>query len=431
MRTISPFLIALSVAFSSIASAAVAERETQPSNSNASETNSVPTSPPAPVKPSVPFNAFTGKITKGKVRLRVQPNYESPVLKELERNDLVVVLGESDDFYAIQPPSDMRGYVFRTYVLENIVEGDRVNVRTQPDKEATIVAQLKSGDRVEGVIAPTNNKWLEIKLPKTTRLYIAKEYIEKAGDVGYKDRLDKKRQTALDLLKTTDNMSQLEVQKPFDQMNLAGIQANYHHIINDYAEFPEIVAKAKESLAATQNAYTSKRVSYLEEQSHLSSMAQESNKRLHEELEAHKNKIDSLQQQIEQSQQFANTVQLYGDNRLSTQLPINMSTWIPAEDAAFYAWSQTTGKQSHQEFYAEQQEQSIAFRGIIDTYARQIKNKPGDYMLLNPSSKLPVAFLYSTIVNLQDYVGHEVCVHVVPRSNNNFAFPAYFVVSIE
>src|ERR1700759_3607011 len=65
---------------------------------------------------SVPskFEQFTGKITKNKVRLRLQANYEGPVLRELNQNDLVVVLNETEDFYAIQPPSDFRAYIFRT-----------------------------------------------------------------------------------------------------------------------------------------------------------------------------------------------------------------------------------------------------------------------------------------------------------------------------
>jgi hypothetical protein len=108
-----------------------------------------------------------------------------------------------------------------------------------------------------------------------------------------------------------------------------------------------------------------------------------------------------------------------------------MSNWLPVEENLFKAWSLQTGKRHPQEFYEEQKQQSFVLRGIIDPYTRPIKNKPGDYMLLNTISKLPVAFLYSTHINLQDYVGHEVSVMVSPRNNNNFAFPAYFVLTLE
>jgi uncharacterized protein YgiM (DUF1202 family) len=392
-----------------------------------------PATPAAPVV-ATKFEPFTGKLTKNKVRLRIQANYDGPAFRELNRDDLIVVLGESDDFYAIQPPPDVRGYVFRSYVLDNVVEGDKVNIRLKPDREATIVAQLKAGDRIEGTPAAANNKWLEIKLPSTTRFYIAKDYVEKVGDVNHKERVDKKRIAASDLLNTTDMMSKAELQKPFDQMSIAGIKANYQHIINDYSEFPETASKAKDSLVAIQEAYTAKKVAYLEEQTRHSSSTIEANKKLNAELEAHKSKINHLQQQIEQNRQVAVVTQPNVEAQASkkpSQLPINMSAWLPVEEGLFQAWAQYSGKQNPQDFYEEQKQHAFVLQGIIDSYTRPIKNKPGDYMLLNAVSKLPIAFLYSTDINLQDYVGHEVTIKVSPRNNNNFAFPAYFVLTLE
>lgn len=429
MRNISPSLFFLFISFSCMTLCLQAEQQTSSVQKKA-ETNSVVSFT------AKNFEPFTGKITKNKVRLRLQSNYEGPVLRELNRSDYVSVLGETDDFYAIQPPNDMRGYVFRTYVLDNVVEGDRVNVRLKPDREATIVAQLKNGDRIEGVTATTNNKWLEIKLPNTTRFYVAKEYVEKVGDISFKERLDKKRYAASDLLNITDAMSQDQLQKPFDQMGISGIKANYQHIINDYPEFPEITAKAKESLVAIQEAYTTKKLAYLEEQSRLSSSTIEANKKLSAELQAKKKQINHLEQQIEQNKQLGtapikSTTQSPPNLAKPHHLPINMSIWLPIEEGLFNSWSIRTGKHTPQEFYEEQKQQGFLLKGIIDPYTRLVKNKPGDYMLLNTASKLPVAFLYSTHINLQDYVGHEVTILVSPRNNNNFAFPAYFVLALE
>jgi hypothetical protein len=407
-----------------------AEIETKtPLISKKSETRAAPSSVVAKFEP------FTGKIIKNKVRLRLQANYEGPVVRELNHHDYVVVLGENDDFYAVQPPSDIHGYVFRTYILDNVVEGDRVNIRLQPDREATIVSQLKAGDRVVGSVASANNKWLEIALPSTTRFYIAKEYVEKVGDAGFKERLDNRRQAAYDLLNTTDAMSKAELQKPFDQMGIAGIKANYQHIINDYSEFSDIITQAKESLTAIQDAYTAKKLVYLEEQSQASSSTIETNKKLNAELEAQKNKISHLEQQIEQNRQVATvmqpTIETLHNVKKPHQLPVNMSIWIPTEENLFNAWSRQSGKHTPQEFYEEQKQQGFVLQGIVDPYTRTVKNKPGDYMLINTASKLPIAFLYSTHINLQDYVGHEVSILVSPRNNNNFAFPAYFVLTIE
>ncbi len=395
------------------------------------------TSPPEKVAPKASsYDAFTGKITKNKVRLRLQPAYDGHVLREFQRNDMVVVLGETEDFYAIQPPADAKGYVFRTYILDNIVEGTRVNVRLKPDLDAPVIAQLNSGDHVEGVISPSNNKWLEIKIPSSTRYYIAKEYIEKIGDAGLMARQEKRKEDVYNLLSNTESISRLEMAKPFDQINLDGVKSNYQHIIHDYTDFPEAAAKAKELLASLQDAYIAKKLVFLESQAQRSSTVLEAkNKQLVEELHAHKTKLATLEQKIEKDKKETtvtnSTPALVQPVKKPTQLPVNMSIWLPAEERLFAEWVEQTGKNNPNMFYEEQMKNAFILKGIVDPYTRPVKNKPGDYMLINSSSKLPIAFLYSTQVNLQDFIGHEVSIRVAPRPNNNYAFPAYFVLSLE
>lgn len=428
MRIIFPSLLAVSISFCTAPSLMAGEQAEAALLPKKTETQ------PAIVVVNSKFEPFTGKVTKNKVRLRLQSNYEGPVFRELNRNELVVILGEKEDFYAIQPPPDARGYIFRTYVLDNIIEGDKVNIRLQPDRESTIIAQLKSGDRVEGIPAQANNKWFEIKLPGKTRFYVAKEYIEKVGDVGFRDRLDQKRNAANDLLMTTDAMSKAEILKPYPQMGIAGIKANYQHLINDYPEFQEIVARAQESLTAVQNALTAKKIAYLEEQSKFSNHTAETNKKLSAELQDQINKINHLERQLEENRQVAiapPAQESYLSSGKPRQMPVNMATWVPVEEGLYNEWAVQSGKHTPTEYYHEQKEQAFVLHGVIDPYTRPIKNKPGDYMLVNTSSKLPIAFLYSTHINLQDYVGHEVSITVAPRNNNNFAFPAYFVLSIQ
>src|SRR5437868_353843 len=76
---------------------------------------------------------FTGKITKNRVRLRLQPHLDGTILKELSKEALVIVNGAEDEFYAVQPAPDAKGYVFRTYILDGEVVGNHINVRLEPD----------------------------------------------------------------------------------------------------------------------------------------------------------------------------------------------------------------------------------------------------------------------------------------------------------
>lgn len=385
--------------------------------------------PEAPPTPKKPFEAFTGKITKNKVRLRLQPNFDGTPLRELNRDQLLLIIDEADDFYAVKPLNDIKGYIYRTYVLDDTIEGTRVNVRTKPDLDAPVIAQMNSGDKVHGHIYNANNKWMEISLPPSARLYVSKEYVEKAGDAGHLARTEKRQEEVVRLLITTKTSSDAELAKSFDAANIDNLVANYQKIISDYKDFPDAVGKAKEYLASLQDAYTKKKIAFLEQQAQNSSKnLEQENKKLNTELESQKTKLAQLEKKIKNDVAITTPAP---DAPPPAQLPFNMSAWVPVEDQLIIAWGKETGKEDPHQFYEQQKENAITMKGIIDSYNRPVKNKPGDFMLLNASSKLPVAFLYSTQVNLQQYMGHEVTIRVAPRENYHYAFPAYFVLSIE
>src|SRR5690606_27647111 len=111
------------------------------------------------------FKPFTGKILANKVRVRSKPDLESHVIKQLSKGDLLLITGEEGEFWAVQPPSGTKAYVFRTYILDGVVEANRVNVRLEPHIDAPIIARLRTGERVKGNVCPMNHKWLEIEPP--------------------------------------------------------------------------------------------------------------------------------------------------------------------------------------------------------------------------------------------------------------------------
>jgi hypothetical protein len=220
--------------------------------------------------------------------------------------------------------------------------------------------------------------------------------------------------------------------KPFEQINLEGIKSSYQNIINNYTDFPDAVIRAKELLIKLQEAYITKKLTYLESQAHNSSHVLETkNKQLIEELNTQRTKLATLEQKMRNSQAKDSNISALVQPQKPAQLPVNMSIWLPTEEALFNSWAEQSGNYDPQAFYEEQMQNSFVLRGIIDPYTRPVKNKPGDYMLINSASKLPIAFIYSTQVNLQDFIGHEVSIRVTPRPNNHYAFPAYFVLSLE
>jgi len=365
--------------------------------------NAIPT--PTPLQQEVPkpkthsISAFTGKITKNKVRLRLQPSLDSPILRELTNGEMVVVTGENDEFFAIQPPTDIKGYIFRTFVLDGVVEGNHVNVRLDPDLTAPVIAQMNSGDRVNGIISSKDKKWIQMNLPESTRFYIAKDYVEKIGDAGYITKYNRRSMEVANLLSASTMASQNELQKPFNEINIDKINQDLQRVVSEYSDFPNEAAKAKELLATIQTAYLSKKVSYME------------------------NNIKQSPQP--QAQVAAN------NEKPANQMSPKMATWIPVEQNLYNLWASGNGNASMDEYYQQQKENAIELKGVLEAYSKPIKNKPGDFVLLNASTHLPIGYLYSTQVNLQDRVGDEVTITVVPRDSRYFAYPAYFVLSIK
>lgn len=353
------------------------------------------------------IQSFTGKVSKNKVRMRINPSLDGPIAKELSKGELLLVVGETDEFYAVKPPTDLRGYIFRTYVLDNAIEGNRVNVRLAPNTESPVIGQLNTGDAVEGIISPLSNKWLEIAPPATTRFFVAKEYLEKVGDANYIAKMARRRDEVNQLLQAGYQLTQQEFQKHFPDIQLNAITANYQTIIRDYSDFTEQAARAAELLEEANETYLHKKIAYLEAKA-----------------ESQISKANNI-----------NSRPAFGIDVKSTpssehETDTRNLFWQPYETSLFQIWSQNNSG-SQEDFYRSEKEQAVVLRGIIEPYSRSVKNKPGDYILINPDNQLPLAFLYSTRVNLNDKVGKTISVEAVERPNNHFAYRAYYVLDFK
>lgn len=390
----------------------------------------------APLTPAPDFTAFTGKVTKNKVRLRANPSLDSPILREMQQGDMLIVIGETDDFYAVKPPAGTKAYVFRSYILENVVEANRVNVRVEPDVDAPVIAQMSIGDRVDGTVSSLNNKWLEITPPASSRFFVAKDYIEKIGDPSVMAAIEKRRDEVNHLVNSTFLVSEVEMQKSFPEVNLDGVYANFNKVINNYPDFPNQVARARELISVVQDNYLQKKIAYLESKAkNAQDDWQTRNAQLSDQMKTQQQRLAQLEAQLkrEKANKASANVALNSKsvNPDHPGLSDKMAAWLPAEQGIYETWANQNANRNQDDYYDEQRENALVMRGIVEPYTRVIKNKPGDYMLVNQSNHLPIAFIYSTQVNLQDMVGQEVTVHAAPRPNNNFAFPAYFVLSFE
>ncbi len=110
-------------------------------------------------------------------------------------------------------------------------------------------------------------------------------------------------------------------------------------------------------------------------------------------------------------------------------LKFNFLEWAPVEEALYLSWVSVNDSRDMHEYYEDQKLTAAKVSGILEPYLAPVKCKSGNYFIKQDG--LPVGYVYSTKVNLQDYVGKKVNCVAFPRPNNNFAFPAYFVIEVE
>lgn len=349
------------------------------------------------------YKPFTAKVLGEGVRLRLNADVEAPILSELSKNELLIVKGEKESFYAVEAPSDMKVYIFRSFVLDNIVEGNRVNVRLQPDLTSPVVGYLSTGDRVDGEISKKNHKWLEFSAPNNIHFFVAKEYLEKAGGPELKALHDEKLANLKGLVKSANLLAQAEMLKSFKEIDFTKVTTTFTEILNDYSEFAKEIAPVKSTLAKLQEDFLQKKLAYLESKA----MA------------------------------LGKSIALGGDSGASiiggqTALtPTDrMKLWSAVEESLFVNWSAAHFNKTMADYYEQQKNTSVKISGIVEAYHDSVCNKPGNY-IIRGDKDLPRAYVYSTMVDLHSLEGQYVTLIVAPRPNNNFAFPAYFAMEVE
>ena len=95
---------------------------------------------------------FFGETTDAHVKIRAGENNNFEALATLEKGDKVIVLGKSFQWYKVRLPENAKAYISSSYVSVvspqvGEIKGDRVNVRAAPNTNATILGQLKKGEK--------------------------------------------------------------------------------------------------------------------------------------------------------------------------------------------------------------------------------------------------------------------------------------------
>ncbi len=103
---------------------------------------------------------FMASVVKDGAKLRADSRISSPVIVELERGEVIKVVGSAYGWYKVLIPSGVRVCLYGKYVKLNgdcaQVIADRVNVRMRCGLQYPVLGQVNSGQRLK--ICPTGEK---------------------------------------------------------------------------------------------------------------------------------------------------------------------------------------------------------------------------------------------------------------------------------
>ena len=343
------------------------------------------------------LDSFTGKITSKKVRLRTEPNVDSSIIAEAKAGQHFLVVGQVNDFYVIKPSSQTKFYVYRTYVIDGTIEGNNVNIRLEPNIDSPVVMQLQSGTNVCGEVCKDNSKWLAIDPPEGAYFYIAQEFVDRIGDSEYIHKAEVREQEVVALLQQMQRNVEEEVKKPFHAMDMEEAEQISMKFITYYNDFTEEVQQATNLLHQLKEDYLTKKAK------NLNVVDEETDK----------------QPDIQNAALEEETIEMTTMQQKWHQLEYNL----------YLNWMQDQPDKKFEDFKKVSMEKAVRMQGKIERFESDLPTKPGDYLLIQDG--LPVAYLYSLDVNLDDYVGKEMSFSAVQRHNNHFAFPSYCILQAE
>lgn len=116
------------------------------------------------------------KVTGDRVSLRANPDIKAELLDRAMRGEELVFLGKTNGWVAVQTPANLDLWVSGKYVQNGVVQPTKLNVRSGPSQNYSVVCVVNEGDSL--ALRGEFNDWLKIAPPVGSRVWISEEYIE-------------------------------------------------------------------------------------------------------------------------------------------------------------------------------------------------------------------------------------------------------------
>jgi SH3-like domain-containing protein len=116
-------------------------------------------------------------VTGDRVSLRAKPDINSELLERAMTGEELVYLGETNGWIAVEAPEGLDAWVSGQYVENGTVQPEKLNVRSGPNKNYSVICVVSAGDEL--TLRGEFNEWLRIAPPPGCRVWISEDYAEK------------------------------------------------------------------------------------------------------------------------------------------------------------------------------------------------------------------------------------------------------------
>lgn len=349
---------------------------------------------------------FTGKVQVHCAPLRSAPQADSITVAEVERATLLRVFGKSGDFYQVAPPEGLKAYIASRFVSGESIVGQHVNVRSRPNTESAILGQVNSGDRIKAESLLKAPDWVEIPFPESRKLFIRADLIAKiAGDASFEEYQHQRSDIlrALNEAQTlnAEALSQLQDDRP-TQISWNTVRAAFEkaqNLASKSPAFSELEVSSKQQL---QEAFLKYQATF------------------------------AATEQLRKAQTEPTIPQDTKDQTKTDATPqlSESNAWTQIEEQQLKDWLNEHPEKDRDHYALMQEDQAQILEGKLIPFTRpDLRQKPGDFILM--SQDLPIAYLYSSTIDLQQLNEKTLKLKAVKRDDLGFALPAYCVLTIE
>lgn len=366
----------------------------------------IPQAKSAAVESSSTWVNFTGKVQVHCAPLRASPQAEAIAVMEVERATLLQITGKEGDFYQVLPPDGLKAYIASRYVNNHSVVGQHVNIRSRPNTESAILGQVNTGDAIKAAPLMKAPDWMELPFPADRKLYIRADLIKR---VAGNESFEQLQQLRGDILKALTEAQTLNAEAQRQLIGDNPVQISWTQVRACYEKAHVLASRSEAFSELAQSADQQLQEAFLKYQTSFSEVEQAKKAHLEPSLE-------SKEQPLDEADTYC--------------LLTKPNAWAKVEQLRCEQWLHAHPEKTQEHYALDQQGQSLVLEGTPVNFARlDLRQKPGDFILMRHD--LPVAYLYSARIDLEQSKGKNHKFRVVKRDDLGFALPAYCVISIQ